>query len=636
MLISKLQFPRLSRLAKFSTLLNIKINDQSFTFPAGRTIIQACDHLGIEIPRFCYHPRLNIAGNCRMCLVQVHGIPKPVASCAQPISEGMQIYTENDVVKKYREGVMEFLLANHPLDCVVCDQGGECDLQDQAMAYGSDRSRYRSMFYGKRSVEDKEFGPLVKTSMNRCIHCTRCVRFANEVAGVPDLGTTGRGNEMQIGMYLENMFLNSELSGNVVDLCPVGALTSKPLSFQMRPWELKRTPSIDLMDALGSAVRVDSRGPRVMRILPRENEEINEEWLSDKGRYACDGLRFARLLSPWVDGKKVDWLTALDKASEIIKEASHTNVIAGPFTECETMKAASDLFEGASLVSSETGTNLDKYLLRLPVPIAEFETQVDTLILIGCNPRHEAPLLNARIRKAWLRGALKRIYMYSQKQVNLGYDYEWSSELSNLKCEERTVVLIGQNLLLKSPNVLSQVPRGALIGSIPLFASSVGATELNFTQTPKPGALRILMGGAEGPGDIIMGSHGNEHTLDARVVLPVAAPYEAEGLFVNAEGRWQQARASVPPPGNAKPAWQVLRALSEYMQSTLPYESLDALRSTMPFELDVPDTKHVRIPRNSTEEGPIDLSFAIKDYYLTDCLSRASPTMKECSLAFTK
>ncbi len=423
-------------------LVEVFVNDKVVQVTSGSVIIQACAAAGIDIPRFCYHERLAIAGNCRMCLVQVEKMPKLIASCSQPVAPGMRIQTESTQVKKAREGVMEFLLANHPLDCAICDQGGECDLQDQAMAFGSDRSRFNLETEHKRAVENKDFGPLVKTSMNRCIHCTRCVRFGNEIAGLPELGTTGRGNDMQIGTYVQSM-LGSELSANIIDLCPVGALTSKPYAFAARPWELRKTESIDVMDAVGSAIRVDTRGVELMRIQPRTNDKVNEEWLSDKSRFVSDALKIQRLTTPTLAGNKVTWSTALDSAAEMIRRSKSNKkkcaVVAGPFADAETLVAARDLFGkdslfiAPSLYDNEAIDGVGAIELpsdhvsqfRSGLTLAQMES-IDTLLVIGSNLRHEAPLLNARIRKAFLKKEnFSAGVIGCDHDSELNFDFDW-------------------------------------------------------------------------------------------------------------------------------------------------------------------------------------------------------------------
>lgn len=415
------------------------IDGKSVKIEQGTALIQACEKAGATIPRFCYHERLSVAGNCRMCLVEVEKVPKPIASCAYPVAAGMKVYTNTPLVHKAREGVMEFLLSNHPLDCPICDQGGECDLQDQSVRYGSDRGRFHE-FEGKRAVEDKDFGPLVKTTMTRCIHCTRCVRFANEVAGAEELGTSGRGNDMQIGMYIEKT-LDSELSANIIDLCPVGALTSKPYEYKSRPWELKKTESVDVLDAIGSHIRVDSRGLEVMRVLPRLNEDINEEWINDKTRFACDGLKRQRLTAPMakVDGSlvPVTWREALQRVATKLRDVDGTKVsaVAGQLACVESMVALKDLLtrlgsdnfhlDGKHLGKAPVhGVDVrSNYLFNSRIPAPE---QADVLLLVGAYPRKEGAILNARIRKSWLHNGLE-VGLVGENAA-LTYDYEHVGE----------------------------------------------------------------------------------------------------------------------------------------------------------------------------------------------------------------
>ena len=720
-LFTKTRFSRSTTTSTTALQQNIKvfIDGKPIHVPPDVTIIQACEAAGVEIPRFCYHARLKIAGNCRMCLVQVERMPKPIASCAQPVAPGMRVITDSPVVKKAREGVMEFLLANHPLDCVICDQGGECDLQDQAMAYGSDRSRFpMHLLYGKRAVEDKDFGPLVKTSMNRCIHCTRCVRFANDVAGVPDLGTTGRGNEMQISMYIERM-LDSELSGNVIDLCPVGALTSRPYAFMARPWELKRTPSIDVMDAVQANIRVDSRGEQVMRVLPRLNDAVNEEWLADKGRFACDGLSRQRLLEPAIrrNGRLVNvtWNEALAVLAKKLVETrpEDIQVLAGPFVDVETVKALADLFGhlGVHHLDFDGPRNdLDLHTLHPAlhrIPSIEAVEHADAVLLVGTNPRHEAPLLNARIRKAFLNNGAN-IYYIGPYGVDLSYEYEHlgvsSRDIlkatSHLKSATRPLVLVGQHVIFGHPCYSETLSRlGELVASLPAildaslswkgfgvlpqWASRTGALRLKWGNRPNPSAKLSLLWTAddlsslpsiEAPSQeaafvVYCGHHGDIAAERADLLLPTAAYTEKDSLWINCEGRWQCTQAAVSPPGNTRPDWAVVRALSEYVDAfffsahgqesrdarrerkerdamTLPYDTLEQLRETLPEHV-------IGQPNDLSYDGlafflqsfatsanskrtDSDYTLPIKDYYLTDCISRNSETMAKCSLAFTR
>lgn len=676
-------------------LIELTVNGTVVKVPPGTTIMQAAAAVGVDVPRFCYHERLKIAGNCRMCLVQVNGGAKLMASCAAPAAAKMKVETDNDAVKKAREGVMEFILANHPLDCPICDQGGECDLQEQAMAFGSDRSRFRISADDKRAVSDKNFGPLVKTSMNRCIQCTRCVRFAIEVAGIDDLGTTGRGSQMEIGTYIEKT-LDSELSGNVIDLCPVGALTSKPYAFMARPWELRRTESIDVMDAVGASIRVDSRGPEVLRILPRLNEAINEEWLGDKSRFACDGLRNQRLTKPLIrqrmaDGRSVlvetDWEGALLAAATRLRETSPSDVeaILGPFVDMESVLLGKEFlsslgvkrfrFDGPSISANSLPPNGP--LTRFNPTIVGLE-QSDSILILGSNPRIEAPLLNARIRKAFIRNPDLVIgYLGKESTKGLTYNYEnLGSTLGHLRAikkspfwsrfisAKRPVLIVGQSLYdvgayAELHDIVKDVP--ALIqpgvwngyGHLALQASRTGARALGWgTSGPRgsPAKFIYLLGADElEAGDLpddafvlYQGHHGDRGAQLADLVLPSAAYTEKEGSWMNMEGRVQRSRVAVPPPGDARPDWQIIRALAEVAGINLPYDSLQQVQEALSKRLEsFNDEKSVSESLRSTASGASVGSSEtvtqspLQDYYLTDCISRASPTMAACSRQFT-
>jgi NADH-quinone oxidoreductase subunit G len=653
------------------------------------TLLQACEAAGAEIPRFCFHERLSIAGNCRMCLIEVQGMPKPQASCAMgvkdlpPNRDGTPkvISTRSPMVRKAREGVMEFLLINHPLDCPICDQGGECDLQDQAMAYGVDASRYHE---NKRAVEDKYLGALVKTVMTRCIHCTRCIRFATEVAGVPELGAIGRGEDMEITTYLESA-MTSELQSNVVDLCPVGALTSKPYAFAARPWELNKTESIDVMDALGSAIRIDTRGREVMRILPRVNEDVNEEWISDKTRHVVDGLRTQRLDQPYlrVGGvlKPAAWADAFAAIASKVKATSAKKIgaIVGELAAAEEIFALKDLMTRlgvANLDCREDGSVLDpkwgraSYLFNPTIAGIE---QADGLLIVGSNPRREAPVLNARIRKRWRAGNF-RIGLIGEK-ADLTYKYDYlgagpdslaSVDFSGL---QKPIVLIGQGALARANGqaVLSLAAKAALkagvikdgwngFGVLHTAASRVGALDIGFV----PGAglnaramaggktdVLFLLGADEievdpGPFVVYIGTHGDRGAHRADVILPGAAYPEKSGLYVNTEGRVQMAARASFPPGDAREDWAILRALSDVLGSRLSYDSLAQLRTAM-FKA------HPHLQRVDHIEGgnaadieklaglggsPDKASFvsAVDDFYLTNAIARASAVMAECSV----
>ncbi len=665
-------------------LVEVFVNDKSVKVKPGSVIIQACKVAGIDIPRFCYHERLAIAGNCRMCLVQVEKIPKMVASCAQPVASGMRIFTDSPAVKKAREGVMEFLLANHPLDCPICDQGGECDLQDQAMAFGSDRSRFRLDVQDKRAVEDKYLGPLVKTSMNRCIHCTRCVRFANEIAGVPELGTSGRGNDMQIGTYIEKT-INSELSGNIIDLCPVGALTSKPYAFQARPWELKKTESIDVMDAVGSAVRIDSRGPKVYRVLPREHADINEEWLADKGRFSCDALALQRLTKPLIRSEsglfqEAEWGDALNLiAAKMNGTKGNMAAVVGDFADAESMFLLKELFKSMdsswlALDSDNPGSDLSgSNLTKLNYTLNDIE-RADAILLIGSNVRHEAPLLNLRIRKNYLSNDVL-IGLVGPK-VDLAYEYEhlgqsmqqiWKNRefLDKLKESKRPIILVGQHVLRQEapslkklikqlPNLIKDNWNG--FGVLNRSASRTAALELGYGKdVPENCRLLYLLNAdnftvphANETFIVYQGHHGERGASLANVILPGAAYSEKDGVYVNCEGRIQSTVTAVPPPGDARPDWSMIRALSEFCGRRIPLDTLSDVRVQL---LQLPSFSNgINSFIKRSDHSVIDdlkklkevkkaesdlITFALNDYYMTDVISRQSPTMASCSREFS-
>ncbi|VVC36797.1 Hypothetical protein CINCED_3A003457 [Cinara cedri] len=612
--------------------LEVFIDDKKVHVDPGTTVLQAAALVGVEIPRFCYHERLAVAGNCRMCLVEVERSPKPVAACAMPVMNGWKIKTNSELTRKAREGVMEFLLMNHPLDCPICDQGGECDLQDQSMAFGSDRSRFVDIdFSGKRAVEDKDIGPLVKTVMTRCIHCTRCIRFASEVAGVDDLGTTGRGSDMQVGTYIEKMFL-SELSGNVIDLCPVGALTSKPYSFTARPWETRKTDSVDVLDALGSNIVVSTRAGDVMRILPRLNEDINEEWLSDKSRFSYDGLKRQRLITPLVKDNKgnlvpVEWEDALVTTSRALINANGNIVgVSGGLSDAESMIALKDLLNrlGSEELYTEepfpisgSGTDLrSSYLLNSSIAGLE---QADLVLLIGTNPRYEAPLLNTRIRKAYVHNDLEIALLGSK--VDLSYDYEYLGEspatlkdlaekrhafFSKLSKAKRPVIILGAQqferqdgaVLLAQAQQLSQelsknVDKGwKILNVLQQVAGQVAALDLGYKPNLRLSAPKVLyLLGADneailknkpaGTTVIYQGHHGDAGAAIADIVLPGAAYTEKQATYVNTEGRAQQTLMAVQPPGMARSDWKIIRAISEFVGVKLPYDTLNEVRDRL-------------------------------------------------------
>ncbi len=659
-----------------SDLRKIIIDDQEIEVHPAMTLIQACEQAGVEVPRFCYHERLSIAGNCRMCLVEVvGGPPKPAASCAmqvkdlRPGPEGAPpvVRTNSPMVKKAREGVMEFLLINHPLDCPICDQGGECDLQDQAMAYGVDFSRYREP---KRATEDLDLGPLVETHMTRCISCTRCVRFTTEVAGISVMGQTGRGEDAEITAYLGET-LDSNLQGNIIDLCPVGALVSKPYAFTARPWELTKTESIDVMDALGSNIRVDCKGREVMRFLPRNHDGINEEWISDKTRFVWDGLRRQRLDKPYVreNGKlrPATWAEALAAAAEAMRGKKIAGLV-GDLAPVEAAYALKQLVEGqgGDVESRVDGAKLPARNRSAYVGTARIEDidSAQAIMLIGCNPRDEAPVLNARIRKAWLAGA--KVGVVGPK-VDLTYDYfhlgEDRAALAKMAEDphddalgKRTLVIVGQGALRGEDGeaVLAQAMKFAEKTESKFLvlhtaAGRVGAMDAGCVTD---GGLEAALDGAEvvynlgmdeteipaGPFVIYQGSHGDRGAHRADVILPGAAYTEEQGLFVNTEGRPQLALRASFAPGEAKENWAILRALSAQLDATLPFDSLAQLRRKIVADIpmmgridEVPENDWQPLPVHKTGDGRFEP--AVADFYLTNPIARASSLMAELSAA---
>ncbi|KAF2351730.1 NADH:ubiquinone oxidoreductase subunit G [Trinorchestia longiramus] len=728
--------------------VEVFVDDMPVLVEPGTTVLQAAAMVGVEIPRFCYHERLSVAGNCRMCLVEVEKAAKvgfvevektakvgfvevekaakvgfvevvkaakvgfvevekaakPVAACAMPVMKGWRIKTKSEMTRKAREGVMEFLLINHPLDCPICDQGGECDLQDQSMAFGSDRTRFLDP---KRAVEDKNIGPLVKTIMTRCIHCTRCVRFASEVAGVEDLGTTGRGNTMEIGTYVEKMLL-SELSGNVIDLCPVGALTSKPYSFSARPWELRRTDSIDVFDALGSNITVNHRTGEVLRILPKTNEDINEEWLADKARFACDGLKRQRLVAPMVKDNRgelrpCEWEDALIVAATALQEADGSvAAVVGGQVDAEALTALRDLvyrLGGKNVCTEEvfpdngSGTDLrSNYLLNTSIVGIE---EADLVVFVGTNPRFEAPLLNARTRKAWIHNDLNVALLGSK--VDLTYEYEHLGDTagsveqlcagthafsSRLAAAKRPMIIVGHALLSQPQGAvlyakicqLADKLRGSVEGSwrvlnvLHRVASQVAALDLGYKagvsaiMEQKPKVL-FMLGADEGaltrahiPAGttvIYQGSHGDAGAAMADIVLPGATYTEKTATYMNTEGRAQTTHAAITPPGLAREDWKIIRAISEVAGVALPYDELDELRGRM-ADISPNLTRYgekeeanyfaqAAALAQSIGSGRVDSSAVLRsslqqleDYYMTDVVSRASPTMAKCIAAVKK
>ena len=678
------------------------IDGQLIEVEDGLTLIQACEQAGIVIPRFCYHERLSIAGNCRMCLVEVVGMPKPVASCAMGVNDlppnkdgsPKEIKTNSPMIKKAREGVLEFLLINHPLDCPICDQGGECDLQDQTLVYGPGGSRFQE---NKRAVEEKYIGPLIRTFMNRCIHCTRCIRFMTEVAGVEELGAIGRGEDMEITTYLQRGIL-SELSANVNDLCPVGALTHRPWSFMARPWELRHTQSIDVMDALGSAIRVDARGREVMRILPRNNDDVNEEWISDKTRHVADGLRTQRLDQPYArkNGRlePVSWEEALRIAAERLTSAKPERIgaIAGDLAAAEEMFALKDLMRRLGVVNLDCrqyGEPLDprlgrsSYIFNSTINGIE---EADVLLIVGSNPRIEAAVLNARILKRWRRGGMK-VGLVGEK-VDLTYPYEHlgtgpqtlaeiaagrHSFMQALDEARRPMVIVGSGAIARPDgaavlSLAAQIALAAMRESLPewngfnvLHAAAARVAGLDLGFVPEEGG-RDLLGMLSGDMEVVyllgadeidmsalgdafviyQGTHGDAGAHRADLILPAAAYTEKSGTYVNLEGRAQMTTRSVFPPGAAKEDWAIIRALSPLVGHQLPYDDIFALRAAMYQE--APSLARIGMVKQEGREGvealarmgggqpgTAPLRSIVKDFYLTNPIARASAIMAELS-----
>jgi NADH-quinone oxidoreductase subunit G len=658
----------------------------------GSTILQAAEQAGVEIPRFCYHERLSIAGNCRMCLVEVEKAPpKPIASCGYPVAEGMVVHTDSKMVRNARRGVMEFLLINHPLDCPICDQGGECDLQDQAMGYGMDHSRYAE---NKRAVPDKNLGPLVKTSMNRCIHCTRCIRFITEVAGVPDLGATARGEHMEVGTYVEKA-LGSELSGNIIDLCPVGALTSKPYAFVARPWELAKVDSVDVLDAVGANIRIDARGTEVLRILPRINEDVNEEWIGDKSRFAIDGLKRRRLDRPWVreNGKlrAATWTEAFDAIAAKLKPLSGDRIgaIAGDLCDAESILALKDLLtslNSQNVDCRQDGAKLDasrRDFYCFNTSIAGIE-EADAILIVGSNPRKEAPVLNARIRKAWLAHEMPIGLIGTETELtyavtHLGASPSLLNDLHSgahdfakiMTAAKKPMIIVGQGALARPDGgaILASAWRlAAQVGALShdwhgfnvlhTAAARVGALDLGFVPGPNGKTVEAMLGGgvdllwllgvdgfdpaliASGTFVVYQGHHGDAGAQRADVILPGAAYTEKSGTYVNTEGRAQRGFKAVYPPGEAREDWTILRAFSAVIGKTLPYDTIEALRARME-QINPVFGRVGFLPRFgcSDHTGPVGdptvlsdapLASSVPNYYVTDPISRSSPTMAAC------
>ena len=663
-------------------MLKLKVNDIEVEVEEGLTVLQACEKAGAEIPRFCYHEKLSIAGNCRMCLVEMEKSPKPVASCAMPAADGMVIKTNTPKIEKSRKGVMEFLLANHPLDCPVCDQGGECDLQDQSMFYGIDKSRFKE---NKRAVPDKNMGPLIKTQMTRCIHCTRCIRFATEVAGVPELGAIGRGEDMQITTYLEQS-IQSELSGNVIDLCPVGALTSKPYVFEARPWELKKTETIDVMDAVGSNIRVDTYDWEVKRILPVINEDINEEWISDKTRYACDGLLNQRLDSPYIKYNKKFEKASWNEVYKIIKsriENTDKEKICGFVGDLTNMEASFIFkeflertlsikkYESRSKKSFINTSNRENYLFNSTINGIE---EADLIFLIGTNPRFEATMVNARIRKAYLNNNTKIISLNDVGDLTYPYQsLDGKSQTikdiienkNNIYKEinqaNKPLIIIGESFLkIKSADYLFNLlkkflsdnkkttPEWNPLNILSVDAATVGNLDLDIVDesnklfddlNENKFEIIYLLGqdnldfNKKNEFIIYQGSHGDKGAEIADIILPGAAYTEQSGHYTNLEGKIQKAYKASYPPGEAKEDWQIINDLAEVMNNRKLFNDKEELESSMfnylKLKKDQQKTNSIDKNPNNFENEFIEVKF--KDYYFSNVIARSSKTMLECN-----
>ncbi len=674
----------------------LTINDMEIEVEPGTSILQAAEQLGVEIPRFCYHDKLSVPANCRMCLVEIEGgPPKPAASCAMACGEGMKVKTESEMVKKARKGVMEMLLINHPLDCPICDQGGECDLQDQAVAYGFDRSRYHEE---KRAVKDKDLGPLVGTVMTRCINCTRCVRFAEEIAGTPVLGQFNRGEDAEIGTFIDEV-VNTELSGNLIDICPVGALTSKPYKYKARSWELKKTETIDVHDALGCNIRVDSRGREVMRILPRLNEDINEEWIDDRARFSYDGLSHKRIDRPYIrdedSGKlrEASWEEAFAFISEKVSglKGEEIAALAGNMADVESMTAMKDLMSnlGSPNIDCRTDGGVydvkerSSYLFNSGIAAID---EADAILLVGVNPRYEATLINARIRKNWLEKKIP-ISLVGE-EVDLTYPYvhlgDSPKDIEKLVKEyagkvksERPMMIVGSSVFRRDDSLAIQAMLQKAAEDLGIVkkdwngynvlqnaASRVGGIEIDFLpQQGGKGFAEIMSGTKDGSikalfllgADefnarvnvgwktfvVYQGHHGDNGAERADVVLPSAAFTEKDGLYVNTEGRVQMAKRAVTPPGEAKEDWAILRALSEHLgKKTLTYNSASELRARIqkewPIFKSLNELPAIKWAKYSSKSKVMKDSFAgyRQNYYLADPICRASKTMHECVAKF--
>tara|TARA_B100000902_G_scaffold127477_1_gene126906 strand:- start:1502 stop:3535 length:2034 start_codon:yes stop_codon:yes gene_type:complete len=663
-------------------MLKLKVNDIDVEVEEGLTVLQACEKAGIEIPRFCYHEKLSIAGNCRMCLVEMEKSPKPIASCAMPAAEGMNIKTNTTFVEKARKGVMEFLLANHPLDCPVCDQGGECDLQDQSMFYGVDKSRYKE---NKRSVPEKNMGPLIKTQMTRCIHCTRCVRFATEIAGVPEIGAIGRGEDMQITTYLEQS-VQSELSGNVIDLCPVGALTSKPYVFEARPWELKKTESIDVMDAVGSNIRVDTYGWEVKRVLPIINEDINEEWISDKTRYACDGLSNQRLDTPYIKYNNKFEKASWEEVFKIIKskfETTSKDKIAGFVGDLCNMESSfifkeffdrtldTKKYESRSSNYFIDSSERENYIFNSSINGIE---DSDLIFLIGTNPRFESTILNARIRKSYINNKTKIISLNNVGDLTYPYQsldgqtktlidiFQNKSDISKeILNSKKPLIILGESFFkLQSANFMFYLIKDYLkknnkisnewnsLNKLTSFASTVGCLDLNIFNDREnmfddlnnhKFDIVYLLGqdnlnfSKKDEFIIYQGSHGDKGAEMADIILPGAAYTEQNGYFTNLEGKLQKAYKASYPPGEAKEDWQIINELAEFMNNRKLFNDKDELESSMlnfiNLKKDNKNSSNLEIQSFENFKNE-ELIVDYKDYYFSNVIARASKTMLDC------
>ncbi|MHB1303391.1 MAG: NADH-quinone oxidoreductase subunit NuoG [Acidiphilium sp.] len=671
-------------------MAKVTVDGIEIEVPNGFTVLQAAEAAGKEIPRFCYHERLSIAGNCRMCLVEIEKMPKPVASCGQPVGEGMVIHTDNEKVRAARRSVMEFLLINHPLDCPICDQGGECDLQDEAMGYGRDHTRYEM---NKRAVSDKYLGPLVRTAMTRCIHCTRCIRFLSEVAGVPELGATSRGENMEVTNYVERG-LTSELSANIIDLCPVGALTSKPYAFVARTWELRKTDGVDVLDALGSNIRIDTRGGEVLRILPRINDAVNEEWLGDKSRFSLDGLKRRRLDRPWIreSGKlrAASWDEAFAAIAARLSglDGSRIGAIAGNLCDAESMLALKELMTGLgsrNLDCRQDGAALDwssRAFHRFNTTIEGID-EADAVLFVGVDPRREAPVLNARIRRRWLEnrgfvaGLIGAPVDLTYEHVHLGNDGAALRALldpghdfaKRLVAANRPMLILGQSALARADGAAVLAASWQLAEATGMLgadwhgfnvlhnaAARMGALDLGFVpEGGKPLAAMLgggvdllwLLGADEFDTDrigadtfvVYQGHHGDRGAARADVILPGSAYTEKPGTYVNTEGRVQPMPRATFPPGEAREDWAILRAFSATIGRALPYDDIEALRRHMAeaypvFAADgAARLAHTGGARPAGDVANLtDMPFALPfdNYYQTDPISRASPTMAKC------